>query len=74
MSRAITIKELNPGHIDVINIHLYSLKNTIGLCAGRAVDDYDDLIGLLTKIVSKTYGYTKEELIDSINEQFECDD
>lgn len=71
MSRAIKSSDLGPGYHDIINHQLTGIKHIVELCASRYIDDYDELIGLLAKVVSERYGYIKEEFISSINEQFE---
>ena len=74
MRRIIKSSDLHPGYKDIINHQLIGIKHIVHLCADRYVDDYDELIGLLAKIASETYGYSKGEIIASINEQFEEDD
>lgn len=71
MRRTIKAGDLHPGYHDIINHQLTGIKHIVELCADRYVDDYDELIALLAKIVSERYGYNKEEIILSINEQFE---
>lgn len=71
MRRAIKAGDLHPGYHDIINHQLTGIKHIVELCADRYVDDYDELIGLLAKMVSERYGYSKDEIIASINEQFE---
>ena len=71
MSRIITANELNPDHKDLILKQLCCIKDTVSVCIDRHIDDYDELIGLLAKIVSERYNYTQSELVGSIVEQFE---
>lgn len=63
--------ELSPGQKSLILNQLKCIKDTVSVCVGHSIDDYDELIGLLAKIVSESHGYSKEEIIASINEQFE---
>ena len=69
--RIIKSSDLHQGYKDIINHQLIGIKHIVQMCADRYIDDYDDVIGLLSKIASEAYGYTREEIIASINEQFE---
>lgn len=71
MSRIIKSSDLHQGYKDIISHQLIGIKHIVQLCADRYIDDYDELIGLLAKMVSESHGYSKEEIIASINEQFE---
>ena len=71
MSRIVTMDELNPDHGRLILNQLKCIKDTVSICIDRSIDDYDNLIGLLSRAVSDSFGYDKEEIIASINEQFE---
>ena len=71
MRRPIAFNDLHPEYRDILNRQLTGIKEITQLCADRSIDDYDELLGLLAAIISKTYGYSKEEIICCINEQFD---
>ena len=63
--------ELSPGQKSLILNQLKCIKDTVSVCVGRSIDDYDDTIGLLARLVSDAFGYDIEEIKCSIDEQFE---
>lgn len=63
--------ELSPGQKTLILSQLKCIRDTVSVCVGRSIDDYDDVIGLLAKLVSDAFGYDIEEIKCSIDEQFE---
>jgi hypothetical protein len=63
--------ELSPEQKTLILDQLKCIKDTVSVCVGHSIDDYDDMIGLLAKLVSDKFGYVIEEIKCSIDEQFE---
>ena len=63
--------ELSPGQKSLILNQLKCIKDTVSVCVGHSIDDYDDVIGLLARLVSDAFGYDIEEIKCSIDEQFE---
>jgi hypothetical protein len=71
MSRVIKSNELNAVQKSLILNQLKCIKDTVSVCVSRSIDDYDDVIGLLARLVSDELGYGVEEIKCSIDEQFE---
>lgn len=63
--------ELSPEQKTLILDQLKCIKDTVSVCVGHSIDDYDDVIGLLAKLVSDKFGYVIEGIKCSIDEQFE---
>lgn len=63
--------ELDTARKFLILDQLKCIKDTVSVCVGHSIDDYDDVIGLLARLVSDTFGYDIEEIKCSIDEQFE---
>ena len=71
MNRVIKSNELNAVQKSLILNQLKCIKDTASVCVGRSIDDYDDVIGLLARLVSDAFGYDIGEIKCSIDEQFE---
>lgn len=75
MRYPVTTKELSNNQIENLENWLLTIKGTIENYTGRAIDDLDEMIGLLAVIASKHSkysGYKMSDFIGSIVEQFEC--
>ena len=50
---------------------LHHIRSTLSYFASRAVDDFDNVIGILAAAIAAEYDYSIEEIKESIDEQFE---
>lgn len=62
--------ELSSSQKTLILNQLKCIRDTVSVCVGRSIDDYDDVIGLLAKLVSDAVGYNIEEIKCSIEDQW----
>lgn len=71
MSRTVKYEELPQSAKDAITPMLLHIRSTLSCFASRAVDDFDNVIGILSAAIAKDYDYSPEEIKESIDEQFE---
>lgn len=71
MSRSVKYKDLPQPAKDAIAPMLLHIRSTLSCFASRAIDDFDDVIGILSAAIVNEYDYSSEDIKDSIDEQFE---
>lgn len=71
MSRSVKYKDLPQPAKDAITPMLLHIRSTLSCFASRAVDDFDNVIGILAAAIVSEYDYSSEDIKDSIDEQFE---
>lgn len=55
----------------MLSLRCFFILDTLSCFASRAVDDFDNVIGILSAAIAKEYDYFPEEIKESIDEQFE---
>ena len=71
MARTVKYEELPQPAKDATATMLRHIRSTLSCFASRAVDDFDNVIGILSAAIADYYGYSSEEIKESIDEQFE---